>query len=606
MKKNNLVHLLVALIGVLGALYGSYRVWMLYEQKQVLGTELLWTELLAWGAFLALTWNRWTPLPNNSAVLGASILSGVLLCLGFMKVATFPLLFVAFVPLLWAEHQLASQREGTDTWAMMRLSFNTFFIWNLLSTWWIQNSSLPGGLVGNVLNTIFMCLPLLLYHTTKHHMGQRGASLGLIAYWMTFEIGHLNWDLSWPWLTLGNGFAQVPALVQWYEYTGVFGGTLWILWANVMIANRSFGETRQQFQGQPRAWLAPAALMLLPVGASLILYTWHQPETGNPVEVVAVQPNYEPHYQKFSTPQHEQLQHFLELSRDKLTENTAYLVFPETSFRGITAAKVGQAPVIQQLQAFVQEYPELQLVTGISARNIFQDNEPHPPNAFIYCNPDKTQCQYIDAHNAAIQLSANQTDIPYYQKSKLVPGAESMPFIGGLEVFRNLILDLGGMPGVGLGTQAEREVFESNRGTVAPLICYESVYGDYVKDYVRAGAQAHFVITNDGWWGNTLGHRQHWYLSTLRAIETRRYVVRSANTGITCFIDSRGNTYKASRYDEPVALRDTIYLRTERTFYSQYGDLIGRVSILVSIWLLVSMVANRLRRPKDEDFPPMT
>lgn len=595
--KNNTTRwrVLAALVCLLGAAYGGYSVWDSYAQEQVLHTQLLWTELLAWAAVLLLTWNRWTKLPNNHQVLGASILSGVLLGLGFMKMLTFPLLFVGLVPLIWAERQVAKGQEGTDTWAVLRLSFNAFLIWNLLSTWWIQNSSLAGGIVGNVLNTIFMCLPLVLYHTTRHHMGNRAAGLGLVAYWLTFEIGHLNWDLSWPWLTLGNGFAAVPALVQWYEYTGVFGGSLWILWLNVLIANRLFEPA------VPKAWSGVAVLMLLPILVSLGMYSLHDPAQGQPVEVVAIQPNYEPHYQKFSVAQSQQLQQFLSLSRSALTDSTAYLVFPETSFRGIDASYVEQAPIIQQLQAFTDAHPNLQLVTGISSRSIFEEDEPYPPHAFMYCNEDQTQCRYVDAHNAAIQLSAGGTGmLPYYQKSKLVPGAESMPFIGGVDLFRNLILDLGGVPGVGLGIQAEREVFESNQGVVAPLICYESIYGDYVTDYVRLGAQAHFVITNDGWWGNTLGHQQHWYLSTLRAIETRRYVVRSANTGISCFINSRGDTYQKSNYEEAAALRDTIYLRDGDTFYTLYGDLIGRLSILVAIWLIISMIANRLRRPKEE------
>lgn len=602
MKITRKTQLVVALLCLVGAAGGGYSVWSAYAQETILQWELLLTNLLIWAAVLAVFWNRWTRLENNTQVVGASILSGVLLAAGFMKMLTFPLLFVGFVPLLWAEQQLAKERDGgTDTWAMFRLAFNAFLIWNLLSTWWIQNSSLAGGIVGNVLNTVFMCLPILLYHTTHCYMGMRAAGIGLLAYWMTFEIGHLTWDLSWPWLTLGNGFAQVPALVQWYEYTGVFGGTAWILWVNFLIANRLFGAEAHQ---SARKWVTPTIVVVLPIVASLAMYFNHEPEQGRPVEVVAVQPNYEPHYQKFTVPQRTQLQQFLDLSKSKLTDSTAYLVFPETSFRGITAARVGEAPVVQQLKAFVSNYPQLQLMTGISARNIYRENEPYPPHAFMYCNQDQTRCQYIDAHNAAIQISADSDEIPYYKKSKLVPGAESMPFIGGVDFFRGLILDLGGVPGVGLGIQAEREVFESSQGSVAPLICYESVYGDYVTDYVKAGAQALFVITNDGWWGNTLGHQQHWYLAALRAIETRRYVVRSANTGVTCFINSRGDTYQASNYNEAVALRDTIYLRDGDTFYRYYGDLIGRVSILVTALILFSMIANRLRRPKHDELPP--
>jgi apolipoprotein N-acyltransferase len=571
--------------------------YFLAEQELLWQQQPLWFWLLLWGGFLAFFGGRYVRHEKSWHLVGASSATGVLLAGGFMPMPTFFLLFVAFVPLLWAEHQVDKAKEGTDQWAIFKLAFNAFFIWNLLSTWWIQNSSFIGGIVGNSLNAVFMCFPFLFYHITKHHMGQRGANLGFIAYWMTFEIGHLTWDLSWPWLTLGNAFAHLPILVQWYEFTGVFGGGLWILWLNIAVANRLLPIGIKQYESRSfGTWWKPTAGIIVPILVSLILYNQHNPSSSQKTaEVVAVQPNYEPHYKKFRVSRNQQFQHFTRLSQTALTDSTDYLVFPETSFGGINAEELPNTSIVKNLRTFLVSYPQTQLVTGLSARLIYAENESKPAHVFVYCNENRSRCQYIDAHNAAVQLSANEEKIPYYKKSKLVPGAEIMPFIGGLEVFRNLVLDLGGVPGVSLGRQEQRIAFSSPNGVVAPLICYESIYGDYVTDYVKEGAQALFVITNDGWWGNTIGHRQHLYLSSLRAIETRRYVVRSANTGVSCFINSRGDIYQESSYDEEVALRDTIYLRDEQTFYVRYGDLLGRISILVSIWLVISMLSNGLR-----------
>lgn len=598
MNKGTTIKLIAAIICTLLAAYLAYDISGLMAIDQLWGQRVLWLWIFLWSAVLFAFGEAMTTLPQKNKLLGASTLSGVLLAGGFMPLPTFFLMFMAFIPLLWVEHVISKERESTSKWTVFKFAFNSFFIWNILSTWWIQNSSFPAGILGNALNAVFMTVPFLFYHVTKKRMGTRAASFGFVSYWMTFEIGHLTWDLSWPWLTLGNSFAHIPQIVQWYEYTGVFGGGLWILSLNIILANILFDRLDPSKQQQPikKLIVKPSLIFLLPILVSIVLYTTHNVESDDQVEIIAIQPNFEPHYQKFNSTQREQLSRFIRLSEEKLDDNTAYLIFPETSFWGINGENLEEAGVIQALKAFVSKYENLNLVSGIGTTIWYEEEDDRPEHIFTFCNDDRTICRYRDSHNAAIQINNEGDEIPYYKKSKLVPGAESMPFIGNIDLFRGFILDLGGAPGLSLGTQEEREVFSSKYGNVAPLICYESVYGDYVTDYVKNGAEAFFVVTNDGWWDNTIGHRQHMYLSSLRAIENRRYVVRSANTGVSCFINSRGDIYSPSKYDEAIAVKDSIYMRKDRTFYSYYGDLIGRVSILLSAWLLVSMLANGLKR----------
>jgi len=593
-------------IGI-GSLFASYLAWdlyTLYGQDQLWGHRVLWFWITLWTAVLCLIGQFNSAAANKRLV--ASTISGLLLAGGFMPMPTFFLMFVAFVPLMWIEEQLVKDQVHRIGLKLFAYAFNTFFIWNIISTWWIQNSSFAAGILGNALNAVFMTIPILFYHMTRRQMTQRAANFGLISYWMTFEIGHLSWDLSWPWLTLGNSFAHMPILVQWYEYTGVFGGSLWILLINVWIANELLTKNipikaLRTASTLKQLLLKPTLSLLVPIAFSVLLYTLHETKTDRTAEVVSLQPNYEPHYQKFTTPEHEQFGNFIHLSKDAVTESTDYLVFPETSFRNIRADHLKDARVVVGLQQFVKNYPNLNLITGLSTHINYEEGDMYPPNVFTVCNEQRTYCRYIDSHNAAIQLNNETDEIPYYKKSKLVPGAESMPLIGGIDLFKNMILDLGGAPGLSLGTQKERAVFSSKAGNAAPLICYESIYGNYVTDYTKKGADVFFVITNDGWWDNTWGHRQHVYLASLRAIENRRYVVRSANTGISCFIDSKGNIYNQTKYDEPIALKDEVYLHEERTFYSLYGDLIGRVSILVTLWILVSMISNGLRQRNAEE-----
>ena len=140
----------------------------------------------------------------------------------------------------------------------------------------------------------------------------------------------------------------------------------------------------------------------------------------------------------------------------------------------------------------------------------------------------------------------------------------------------------------GHGKQAIRAAFTSQAGGVAPVICYESVYGEYTTGYVRHGANALFIITNDGWWDNTAGHIQHMKFASLRAIETRRDIARSANTGISCFINQRGDIRNKTSYDEPIAIKNSILMNDTITFYVRWGDIIGRIGVFVTLLLLLN------------------
>jgi apolipoprotein N-acyltransferase len=131
---------------------------------------------------------------------------------------------------------------------------------------------------------------------------------------------------------------------------------------------------------------------------------------------------------------------------------------------------------------------------------------------------------------------------------------------------------------------------------VAPVICFESVFGEYLNDYILNGANLIFVITNDGWWGNSPGHRQHLTFSQIRAIETRRSIARSANTGISAFISQRGEIQQPTRYWEPAVIRQQINANTEITTYVRYGDYIARLSIFVTIGLILITFVRRIMK----------
>ena len=135
--------------------------------------------------------------------------------------------------------------------------------------------------------------------------------------------------------------------------------------------------------------------------------------------------------------------------------------------------------------------------------------------------------------------------------------------------------------------------------SIATIICYESVYGEFVTEFVKNGAELIFLITNDGWWGNTPGHKQHFLYSKLRAIETRRSIARSANTGISCFINQRGDVFQETEYWKPAVIKQSINKNTKFTFYVNYGDYIGRISVFIAVlFFLITVLLAILNRKK--------
>jgi apolipoprotein N-acyltransferase len=177
--------------------------------------------------------------------------------------------------------------------------------------------------------------------------------------------------------------------------------------------------------------------------------------------------------------------------------------------------------------------------------------------------------------------------VQQYNKSKLVVGVENFPYQDILKpIVGDALIDLGGTVAMKT-TQDYRGVFTSSNSKfkAAPIICYESVYGEFVSGYVRNDANFLAIITNDAWWNETQGHKQHLSYAKLRAVETRRDIVRSANTGISAIINAKGDITSSIPYGEKGALAGQIITNDKITFYVMAGDYIARISIFILVFV---------------------
>ncbi|MFZ4543791.1 MAG: apolipoprotein N-acyltransferase [Saprospiraceae bacterium] len=553
--------------------------WKMY---QLAASDSLWGYWTL--GFLAAGWATWLLffikiyiIEGNHRWFLLSILSGFLFVGGFPNSPLTPLLFIAFVPLLIIAEEISESKERNKKRILMRYLFNAFVIWNIGSTWWVSNAGIIPGLIANFVNALFMCIPFLFYYIFKQRLSKNLSALAFVCFWLSWEYLHLNWELSWPWLTLGNAFAQHPTWIQWYEYTGVFGGSLWILVLNVMLFEVSKGLVSF------RKIMMPLIILLLPFIWSFYLKaSWHSIYGEKMIEICVVQPNYEPHYEKFKLPDDVQLERFLDLSLKCVRPSTNYLLFPETSFGYYNVDNLGSYPTIRKLQDLTDSFPNLHIVSGMDLFKIYEPAENLPRSV------RKTGRGLMEIYNGAVQVSKSSTEIPYYKKGKMVPGAEMFPFRDFLGFLEPLFHKFNGTV-EGLGTQAERSVFfNENQGVaIAPLICYESVYGAYCTDYVNKGAQALFIMTNDGWWDDTPGYMQHLKFASLRAIELRRAIARSANSGSSAFIDRDGSIDQFTAYNQQDVIKESLQLYSEITFYTLYGDYIAKIAVALLAMLFV-------------------
>ncbi len=576
-------------LSVLIALWVGFDMYRRSDDQLLWGHRPLVLFLALWAAGHALLSGKKSGGIGRTAL---SSMSGLLLGLGFPGYLPFPLLlFFGFVPLLLLEEEISSGNERRKGRKVFVHSYNTFLLWNIVSTWWVANTALAAGIVAIALNSLFMAAVFTAFHHTKRLMPRIGGA-AFAAYWMAFEYLHLNWEISWPWLTLGNGFGQFPALAQWYEYTGVFGGSLWILTGNFM-ALKLWKARTSRVAWMPQA-VRMAAWIALPAAVSLWMYFTYAEEGAGSAKVALVQPNYEPHYEKFDIPEDIQMERFLQLSATVVDSATDYLVWPETSFGYVETRAVESYPAVMRLREFMTPFPKLKVIAGIDAYHIFLPGEPHS-HAVRTSDRGNGNVMYYEVLNAAAQLSSESPDVQIYRKSKLVPGPEILPYREVFGIFTPIIKQVQGTV-EGVGTQRERTAMRSSSGRMAPVICYESVFGEFFTGYIRQGAQAAVIMTNDGWWDDTPGHRQHLWIGSLRAVETRRAIARAANTGITCFINQRGDILQPTRYDEAVAITGEVRLNERITTYVRWGDFIARISVFATLLLLLNTAAKTVQR----------
>jgi apolipoprotein N-acyltransferase len=264
------------------------------------------------------------------------------------------------------------------------------------------------------------------------------------------------------------------------------------------------------------------------------------------------------------------------------------VVWPETAL--YTSSKINEEALkenyfLNPLWTFLKRHPKASLFSGIESFRVL--------NSKTKYSQEFNGVNY-ESYNGSV-LSDSSGAYAFYHKSMLVPGVETLPWF--LKFIDKWFEKFGGTT-AGYAKQKERTVLITKNGyKIAPAICYESIYGEFMSQYISNGANIICIITNDGWWKNTPGHKQHMNYARLRAIETRTWVARSANTGISCFIDPYGTVHDPQPWDKAAVSKMVVPVSNGKTFFVNHGDILSRAMIVLSVlfiaWNLVLWVRKK-------------
>ncbi|TSA19336.1 apolipoprotein N-acyltransferase [bacterium] len=537
-------------------------------------------------------WHRFALAASSGIMLGAS----------FPPSPVHSLAYVSLIPLLL----LLETVEGT--WRTLRYSYVSFFIFHALTLYWIGGFvvgrdvwMMIAGAAVLLIHPMFYWVIILLYIRVRKRLGLVAGLAFLPLAWISYEYSHSLSEFSFPWVTLGNSQAYDLPRIQIAEFTSTYGISFLILCFNVIgfVLITKLATKSWKFRSQSVA-LALLALLLLYFGpwiyGKVRMARYETPPAANALRVGVVQPNIDP-WEKWRSGNEspwisyeKQLADYMRETKSLAGQDLDLVVWPETAIP-FPILLPGNRMYWSWLRGNLDSARGA-VLTGL-AYTVFYDSAHAPATS----SRARTGNRYYDNFNSAALLVPGQDVGPIYKKIVLVPFAERIPYA---DAFTFLIEPLKWNVGIGMwGKGGDTVVFSlpSPNGPerkFASMICYESVYPDFVRQFVLRGAQFLVIITNDSWWGNTSGAYQHASYASIRAIENRRWIVRAANGGISGLVDPSGSFRHGTQLYTASTFHGSIEPRTELTFYAQHGDIFaGSCVCCATLLFLLTFIPQR-------------
>jgi apolipoprotein N-acyltransferase len=506
---------------------------------------------------------------NRYSLIGLSVTGGILAGLAWTGWCSGLILLIAFVPFFLIENYIFENPKRFTPNAFFIFSLPGFVIFSIIALGWMRVASITGAVCVIMGLSFLMAFSLWLAHVVRLRAGNMAGFISMITIWLSYEFISLNINIISPWLNLGNGLSKDILFIQWYEITGTAGGTFWILCSNLLLSVVLVNSLTRK-RSRINYLIIWIAILIIPSFCSITRYLTIKQNNENGSEVVIIQPNTDPYTEKFTVSFVDQLKKVINLANSRITDKTDWVITPETTIDDpANLDDLANDRYVKLFQVITSQHPRINIVAGLVTYKLYPAMDEAPT---ISARKIDSSGIYYDHFNSAVLIDSGKT-FWIYHKSKLVPGIEMQFSNGPGRLITRILPYLGGTKW-GYGIQKERISFKHTETfmVVAPIICYESVFGKFVTDYVKKGAEALFIITNDGWWKGTNGYKQHLYFASIRAIETRRQVVRAANTGVSCVIDIRGKRTIESDWWSITTIKGEVYPENRITPYVRFGD----------------------------------
>ena len=378
-------------------------------------------------------------------------------------------------------------------------------------------------------------------------------------------------DLSFPWLSLGNGLSLFTSFIQIADIIGQLGLTLVIVMINVLLFKSLVSYRLNKKILSLNSSLAFFILVFIII-YGLIKLTSND-NASKKIKVGLIQPNLNP-WEKWKGGNLNQLTElYFELSSKAIKEGAKIIIWPETALP-VYLRTEAYNDILQSIHNFV-DTNKVYLLTGMPDIKFYSSDQNIPEDA-KYNSADG----YYAIYNAILLFQPNNQYVESYGKMKLVPFGERVPFVDALPFLGKLIKWGVGLSGWNVGKDTTvfhlpvhkiQTVFSENDTLkIGGLVCYESIYPTFVSRFVKRKADFIAVVTNDSWYGNLSGPYQHKEFAALRAVENRRTIVRAANGGISCIINPLGKTeVQTTMFTKSYIVGDVVIDKTETLLHKE-------------------------------------
>jgi len=515
------------------------------------------------------------------------LISGVLLGISFPPFPFPILIFFAFIPYFF----VIEKKEQLGS--INRFTYYTVFIFTLITLYWVGSWTkeadpflMISGVLLMFINPAIFLIPSTIYYFSKKSLNKKISLFLFPFFWVAFEYAYSITDLRFPWLMLSNSLPYFNWFIQIADIIGAYGISLLILFINVFLYLfiKNYIEKKRN-----NLFYASAAVLLFVIPVIYGMYKTSVFEhSSRKIKVGLIQPNLNPWDKWEAGNLDEQLNLYLSLSQDAVNQGAKLIVWPESALPVYLLS--GNYPYeVERIHQFVDSN-NVYLMTGMPDVNFYFDLSKAPKDAKRIKNSDVAYTSY----NSILLFSPFTSTVQKYGKIKLVPFGEKVPFVEQLPFLGELIKWQVGISSWNVGK--EQTIFNFMNIKAAGVVCFESVYPDFVADFVRKGAELLIVVTNDSWYGYSSGPFQHKEIAALRAIENRRTLIRVANGGISCIIDPLGRTINETKLFTKTELVGYAELRNEKTFFTKYPLIIPSIAFILSLLIVFIFLLKRFIR----------